>query len=402
MSEGAFPRVLGVHEGRAPGPLVIVTGGVHGNEPAGVHAVRRVLAQLQARAMPLRGTLMGVAGNRAGLDRKVRYLDRDLNRRWLVPEMIALLARDPAQDSPEDREQRELLHLFAPLCARARAPIVFLDLHSTSGDGAPFVCMADVLRNRTIAFALGIPVVLGLEEVIDGSMIGFFTDIGHIGVAVEGGQHDDPRSVDCHEAAIWIALVAAGALAEAEVPGLDRHRATLEEATRGLPRVLEIRHRHVVADDDDFVMRPGFANFQPVGDGQVVAEDRGGDVRTPEAGIMMLPRYQGQGEDGYFLARQVSRLWLTLSAGLRLARADRLVTMLPGVARHPELGDHMLVERDRPRAIDVFHLLGFRHQRAHAEDRYAFSRRRPAFTTIDRLPAAVREMIERLVAASAG
>ncbi|MEZ4453310.1 MAG: succinylglutamate desuccinylase/aspartoacylase family protein [Nannocystaceae bacterium] len=394
--------MIGVHKGSAPGPLVIVTGGVHGNEPAGIHAVRRVLERLAARSIPLRGTLMGVAGNRAGLGERMRYLDRDLNRRWVLPDMVALLARDPAGDSPEDREQRELLHLFAPLCAQAKAPIVFLDLHSTSGDGAPFVCMADVLRNRTIAFALGIPVVLGLEEVIDGSMIGFFTDLGHIGVAVEGGQHDDPRSVDCHEAAIWIALVAAEALDEADVPDLARQRSLLAEATRGLPRVLEIRHRHVVTDDDDFVMRPGFTNFQPVRAAQPVADDRRGEVRTPEAGIMMLPRYQGQGEDGYFLARPVSRLWLTVSAGLRLARADRLVTMLPGVQRDPSRGDHMLVERDRPRAIDVFHLLGFRHQRAHGGERYEFSRRRPDFATLEHLPASVRALIERLVTASAG
>lgn len=393
--EGRSPRHLGSYDSGQPGPLVVLFGAIHGNEPAGVIAIQRVLAALRSRGLPLRGKVMGLVGNRSGNARGARYLARDLNRRWLVPEMVALLGRDPASDSPEDREQRELLHLFAPLCAAAREPIVFLDLHSTSGAGAPFSCMADVLRNRPIAFALPVPVVLGLEEVIDGSMLGFLADLGHVGVAVEGGQHDDPRTVENHEAAIWLCLVTAGCLRAEQVGDLQRHHERLAAATRGLPPVLEIRHRHVVHDDDDFEMRPGYANFHPVARGEVVAGDRRGEVKTPEAGVMMLPRYQSKGEDGYFLARAVSPTWLAISAGLRRIRADRLVTLLPGVERDPGAADHMLVEADRPRAVDVFHLLGYRHQRARGE-RFVFSRRRPDFQSLEDLPAAMRELLRRV------
>jgi hypothetical protein len=105
-----------------------------------------------------------------------------------------------------------MLTLLAPLLVRGGPPIVFLDLHSTSGPSTPFSCMPDVLRNRGIALAMPIPLVLGLEEVLEGSLLGYLCDMGHIGVAVEGGQHRDPATIDFHEAAIWIALVAAGAL----------------------------------------------------------------------------------------------------------------------------------------------------------------------------------------------
>lgn len=389
-----YPRVVGTYTRGLPGPHLLVTGGVHGNEPDGVHAVRQVIARLEERGTQLRGTLTGVAANRGGLARGARFITRDLNRRWLLDEMIQLLRRDPASDEGEDREQRELLHLLAPLLAAAREPLIFLDLHSTSGEGAPFACMADVIRNRKIAFALGVPVVLGLEEVIDGSMIGFFCDLGHVGVAVEGGKQGDPRTVDTHASAIWIALVAAGCLAAADVPDLADHRHRLADMTRGLPRVIEIRHRHVVAEDDAFTMEPGYTNFQPVADHQVVAHDRHGPVRTPEAGLMMLPRYQSQGEDGYFLARPVSPFWLRVSAGLRRARADRLVRLLPGVERDPLRHDRMFVEADRPRAIDVFHLFGYRHQRA-AGERFVFSRRRPDAIGVDDLPAVLRELLAR-------
>ena len=159
-----------------------------------------------------------------------RYLDRDLNRRW-IREDIARIVNAGPEEAIEDREQLELLELFAPLLARARQPIVFFDLHSTSGPAAPFSCMADVLRNRGVALALALPVVLGLEEVLDGSLLGYLCDLGHIGVAVEGGQHNDPATIDCHESALWIMLVAAGTLEAAQVPDLALHRERLAGQT---------------------------------------------------------------------------------------------------------------------------------------------------------------------------
>src|SRR5690606_23870109 len=137
----------------------------------------------------------GVTGNLRALQAGRRYLDRDLNRRW-TPENIAKITRGGPETS-EDRETLELLQVFVPLMRRGR--VSFIDLHSTSGPSTPFSCMADVLRNRPRALALPIPVVLGLEEVIEGSMLGYLCDLGHVGVAVEGGQHSDPRTVDFHE-----------------------------------------------------------------------------------------------------------------------------------------------------------------------------------------------------------
>ena len=40
-------REIGVWDSGSPGPTLLVTGGVHGNEPAGVHAAARVLEELR-------------------------------------------------------------------------------------------------------------------------------------------------------------------------------------------------------------------------------------------------------------------------------------------------------------------------------------------------------------------
>ena len=372
------PRVIGTYEGDPRGPTVIVTGAMHGNEPAGVQALDAVLDTLRERRLPFRGRLIAAVGNRAALHHRQRYLSRDLNRNW-EPELIADLRRaEPRRLTDEDREQRDLLDLFAPFLAEATQPVVFLDLHSTSGHGAPFACMADVIRNRKPAFELQIPVVLGLEETITGSMLGYLCDLGHIGIAVEGGQHDDPNTMDHHRAAIWSVLASSEAIDANDVPGFGALQSKLRGAIEGLPSVVEIRHRHVCVDDDGFEMRPGYTNFQPVTQGELVAHDNTGEIRTPESGIMMLPRYQGQGEDGYFIARKVQPMWLSLSARLRRLGAEHVLRGLPGVVPHPDRPDHFLVNTQvaRYRAVELFHLLGFRRSRPEG-DRLVFSRRRP-------------------------
>ncbi|MDC0675001.1 succinylglutamate desuccinylase/aspartoacylase family protein [Nannocystis radixulma] len=389
-SPGAHPRVLGRYSSGRPGPTVVCIGALHGNEPAGLSAISRVLARLQDGGVPLRGELIGVAGNRRALIEERRFVDRDLNRRW-SPDNIARIAAGTIETS-EDQETRELLAVFLPLLRRG--PVHFIDLHSTSGLSTPFSCMADVLRNRPLALALPIPVVLGLEEVIEGSMLGYLCDLGHVGVAIEGGQHSDPRTVDFHESALLLMLVAAGSLEARHVPDLAAHRARLAAVNSGMPAVCEIRHRHVIkAEDEPFVMLPGFVNFQIVERGQVVADDRRGSVRVPETGLMMLPRYQGQGDDGYFIARPVSRTALRVSAALRTLRLDVLVPWLPGVSRHPERADHYVADPAVARVAveQVFHLFGYRHVRADAE-RLVFSRRRPAARPV--LPAELQRLRE--------
>jgi len=381
------PRRIGEHRGATPGPTLVVVGALHGNEPAGPAAVRAVLGRLERERPPFAGRLVGLVGNRRALTAGVRFLGRDLNRSW-SPEALAAVVGGGRASSPEDLELAELVAEIAPLVAEARQPIVFLDLHSTSAPGAPFVCMSDVLRNREIAFALPVPVLLGIEEAIDGALMGHLTELGHVAVAIEGGQHDDPETVERLESAIWLALVAAGAIAAADAPDLAACRARLASAAAGLPRVLEVRERHPVHPMDGFQMKPGFRNLDPVARGTLLAADVRGEIRTRESGYLLMPLYQSQGSDGFFLARRVAPFWLHLSARLRRWRVDRWLGALPGVRRDPEERDRLLVDPRvaRYQTVNLFHLLGYRRVRDRG-DRLVFSRRRPGYRGVAPLGA---------------
>jgi succinylglutamate desuccinylase len=383
-----FERVLGRLEGTAGGPTVVVFGGIHGNEPSGVIAFREVIAALEDVALPFRGRLLGLCGNLAALRRGRRYLRRDLNRRWSDDEISRLRAEGLESDCPEDKEQVVLLELIDEAISLSERPVVFLDLHSTSGEGPPFACMSDTLRNRRIALALPVPVILGLEEVIDGTMLGYLSDLGHCGVAIEGGQHDHPGTVARHVSGIWIALVAAGCLQASEVPEYEKHRARLARATEEFPRVVDIQHRHVVGPDDAFVMADGFASFQPLEEGTVVAHDQNGEIRAVRSGLMLLPRYQGQGEDGYFIAREIRFLWLVVSEALRRLHLDRFAGWFPGLERHPEDPDRLVVGRSAPGLLmtNLLHLFGYRRMESEG-GRLVFSRRRPDGSPPRGLPA---------------
>ena len=331
--------------------------------------------------IPVFGSFVAVAGNLAALARNERFLGRDLNRAWTADMVAQLRSRDPATDTVEDREQRELLEVFEDCLARARGPVVFVDLHSSSADGASFICLADTIPNRRLAMALSVPTILGLEECIDGAVMEFFSERGLVAVAIEGGQHGASTTVDNLEAALWLSLIAVGVVDCHELdPGqvdIERHRRTLRESGNGLPPVLEIRHRHVITPSDGFVMEPGFRSFQKVEKDRLLARDVRGELRAPEACRVLLPLYQGQGQDGYFLCRVVRPSWLRVAAVMRWLRLDAILPWVPGVRRDPDHRGSLLVNPGVARylPVEVFHLLGFRKRRQ-VGHLLRFSRRR--------------------------
>ncbi len=371
-------RVIGTYSTGQPGPSVVVLGGIHGNEPSGTRAAPRVLQHLEENRLPLRGELVVLRGNLAALAAGRRYIDLDLNRLWTTERIASLRNGGPATPSSEGREQIEILEQLEAVASRNDGPLVVMDLHTTSSEGPPFIVMSDTLRNRRLALAMLGTVFLGLEESVDGTLLEFLTERGHTAVVVEGGQHEDPASERVHEAAVWMGLVASGALRAGDLPDLGDHRAVMREATRGLPRFVELRQRWDVADEDRFRMEPGYHGFQRVGRGEVVAQDRNGPIRFPESGRIVMPLYQEQGNDGFFVARDVHGNWLRLSTLVRRLGWARALPLLPGVSVHPDRPYTLVVDPRLARlyTVEIFHLFGFR-KRAMENGRYVFSRRRP-------------------------
>jgi len=366
MSEPRSPcvsrRLIGTVTAPTPGPTLIAIGSLHGNEPAGVDALQRVFARISGHPNLLSsGSFTALVGNMAALSAQRRFMDRDLNRNWNGQRGISH-AREPGSTT-EDLEHSELLGFIEQEIGQARDGVYVLDLHTTSGDSVPFTVFADTLASRGFARRLPNPIILGLEEHLEGTMVDYLSGRGHAAAAVEGGQHQDPASIDRLEAIMWIALDVLGIATDQ--PSITRGRRALSRVTRRIPHALEIRAAHKIVAGDRFRMHPGFRGFDRVRGGEILAADASGEIHAPTDGFLLMPLYQELGDDGFFIVKPVWRVWLLLSRILRTLRADRIVHWLPGVSRHgSERGVYWVNRRiARYFALEVLHLLGFKKVR---------------------------------------
>lgn len=359
-------HLLGEFAGNANGKTLIVFGGIHGNEASGAKALKRVLPKLEKLTEKINGRVFFLAGNTRALNKGVRFIDSDLNRHWTTKNIYY---NEPnLKNSPnlsEDREQKELLEILHQVIRTAENEVFVLDLHSTSADGVPFATLGDTLRNRDFAQKFPITILLGIEEQLDGTILEYLNNLGCVTMGYEAGQHFAESTINNHEALVWLALVNAGILKRENCADYEKYFAVLEKAS-GKGRIVEVRYREAVnPEKDGFVMKQGYENFQPVRKDEILAHNEKGEIKANETGMILMPLYQKQGNDGFFLAREVAPFWLWLSKILRKSRIADLMHLLPGVKKHPSEAGTILVNTKVARLfpLQIFHLLGFRKRR---------------------------------------
>ena len=302
----------------APGPRLIVTGAVHGNETAGPRGIERVLAEIERGEVAIvRGTVTFVpVCNPLAYARGERFGERNLNRR-LLPSL-----------SPQDNEDR-IANVLCPLLAEHD---VLLDLHGFRSPGRPFVLRGPADNDGALEpFAHAeaearLCAHLGVGRVVDGWMdayaagvarrrqlnltpgavnedpaygIGtteYMRSVGGYGVTLECGQLDDPAGpeVALHGIRQTLAL-----LGIAELPLVPPQR-PIECLT--LATVVD---RH--AEGDRFVKT--WTSFDPLVEGELVAlRADGSEVRAPEPGYIVFPDHAAlPGHEWFYLARPSRR-----------------------------------------------------------------------------------------------
>ena len=89
----------------------------------------------------------------------------------------------------------------------ASEPCIFFDLHMhLLPPSLPFAAINDSIYNRSIVKGLPVPIILGLQEQIEGTLNGILNDMGLPAVLFEAGQHDEKETIDYHESFIWFML----------------------------------------------------------------------------------------------------------------------------------------------------------------------------------------------------
>ncbi len=359
--EAAVPktsRILG-RLGEEKEPVVMVIGGIHGNEPAGVEAIERVIRRIREEKIQINGRFIALRGNLKALQERKRFIHIDLNRLWTEAHLQC--------HECEEAEFEELEALYGEIrrAANGLRQAFLLDLHTTSASSSPFFILGDTIRNRRLTARIPVPKVLGIEEQIEGTLSTFLNEKGLVAINFEAGSHEDPGSVDRHEAAIWLALTHAGLVKRDAIAGYQHMRAILHASSKGLPRVFESIYRYGIAEGERFKMQAGYYNFKPVHKGEMLASSNGKPVYSPMAGRIFMPLYQEQGDDGFFIIRKINPFWLLVSLVLRLTMPRKWIVFLPGIKRCKRDIWTVRVNKKIARLypLKILHLLGYRKVR---------------------------------------
>lgn len=303
-------RIIGRYKGGDDGPLLVLIGGMHGNEPAGVRAIELLLKMLEVEPIKnsdfcLEGNVIGLIGNFRALESKVRFIDRDMNRCWSADVISS------TDDSiAEYQEIREVFQIIQDeIAATQSQSAVVLDLHTTSSDQGIFVIPSVDESSLKIAKQLHAPVVLGITEGLSNTSLHFFNTVNvgipTIPVVFESGQHTEPLSVNRAIAAIINCMRTTEMVREEDVENI--HDRVLIEYSKDLPRVVYLTYGHPISQEDQFVMQPGYANFDLVTQGEWIANDVNGKIYSPHNGRILMPLYQKRGEDGFFIVQETQK-----------------------------------------------------------------------------------------------
>jgi len=256
-------------------PEVAVVGGIHGDEPSGVRAVRR----LREAELNLQRGVAFVVANPAAVAAGRRFLDSDLNR---------VFPGDPDGDR-EHRIASELCELLSPL--------VTLSIHGTHSHPKPF---ALVHRSDPAEYELASR--LPVPHVVDHSGVNEETVSSCVRVVeVEVGIQGTDTAAAAAERQARAFLRRVGAL-PGEPPKSDPD---FYHMTRGVPKPVGADAELLV---DNFEFVPEGTVFARVDDEKLVAERDFYPILMSETGYADIFGYEGEklGES----LRELRESWL--------------------------------------------------------------------------------------------
>lgn len=294
-------RIIGSYTSNIEGPLLFVTAGIHGNEPSGVIALQKIFEELDQSKPIIKGTFIGVCGNKLALTKNLRYIDQDLNRTWTEENL-----KSTSGMSHEYHEMHAIIRVLNYFKEKSQTKSYFLDCHTTSSPSAPFISVQDVQDNYTWAQRFPAQIVMGLSDIITGDIDHYLSRIGLTGFVFEAGQHTSRDAVENQLGMIWLALQQACNINFSDLSEYPKSITHLQSENQSKQKTFKILYRHELKDRDTFVMESGFENFSKIHKNQLLAIQNGKEIRSNWDAYIFMPLYQSQGNDGFFVIDEVS------------------------------------------------------------------------------------------------
>lgn len=306
-------RIIGRFGLGIKGPLLVTIGAMHGNEPAGVEAIKKSLYWLHHQQaynnhFTFRGSFIGIIGNLDALNQQIRYVTKDLNRSWSYDAYKELKELEYENMNSEQKQIYEIIEAIrSEINKSSPRQIIVLDLHTTSSFGGIFSLTTDDPFSRKMAKEFHAPVIEGMLQGVEGSSIHFFhgqnMGIPTTAIAFECGQHQEPESAERGKAVIINCLKTIGCINQDSID--TNYDNIIKHYSAHLPKVCQIVDKYKIKNNDFFSMLPGFKNFDPIQKGQLLAHDIDGEVRSKIDARILMPFYQKKGEEGFFVIKEI-------------------------------------------------------------------------------------------------
>ncbi|WP_341214710.1 succinylglutamate desuccinylase/aspartoacylase family protein [uncultured Wocania sp.] len=375
----AIDRIIGKIKGDTKGATVVLFAGIHGNEKAGVNALRHVLKHIKAKNV--KGAVYGISGNINALKTHQRFIDEDLNRLW-TSSQIQTIGNKVILNN-EEQEALQLFNVLQDILKRENGPFYFIDFHTTSSISLPFITINDALINRKFSKLFPVPIVLGIEEFLEGPLLSYINQLGYVSLGFEAGQHDMETSITNCIAFAFLTLTYTGVLNKETVLNFEQHYNTLKNEAEQIKDVFEVVYQYKIKTNEDFKMLNGFKSFQNIKKGIPIAYSNNKEITSKYNAKIFMPLYQSKGDDGFFIIKTINPFYLKLSALLRRIHFDELLVFLPGVSWINNTKGALIVNLKTAKylAKPIFHLLGYRNKQVDATHLRLFSREKEAKTS---------------------
>ncbi|MFH1720567.1 MAG: succinylglutamate desuccinylase/aspartoacylase family protein [Patescibacteria group bacterium] len=252
--------------GNTAGPCVVVMGGVHGDEKVGVQIVEKLKGLLSMEKIS--GEIYLIIGNPRAAQKRVRFIDCDLNR----------LFGDNFHNSNYEEKRASQIAQFL-----AKADFL-LDIHSTTKKSVPFVYCGNTEKHFALARIFGTKYIVSPSSTFKKTGLGACTDNfvdknGGIGITYECGWNDDSSMFDEAFFKTKQFLKVLG-VAFFETPSTEISQE---------PIYLQV-YAKIIAESEDFAFANEYNNFDFVKKGQKIAVDGKKTIFAEKDSYIIFPK----------------------------------------------------------------------------------------------------------------
>ena len=265
--------------GANPGTTSIIIAGIHGDERGGIDAFEEIIPNLKIE----NGRVIFMYGNPEAIKLNKRFTEANLNRMF-------------NEDSAILDEQKNSYEYKRAQCIKKYLDQadVLLDIHSSfTPKSRPFV-IAEQNSSEVTKFLPFDLIVSGFDAIEPGGTDYYMNSKGKIGICIECGYLDDPKTKNIAKESILTFL---------KIQGHMQNEDVLSQSNQSFVQIDTLYHTKT----DNFILSKEFEDFEEITTGQILATDGQTQITATKNGVILFARNRSSINDEGFLSGEYKK-----------------------------------------------------------------------------------------------